>query len=226
MPTVYSFSLGVQHELGGGTTLDVAYVGTLSRHLVTSRDINAIPYGYAFTAGVPGSECVRWQRQRFPGGLILSPAGSRRNMRGRLQLQRISVPWDDNSYTDALLVPFKGYGQMSYMEFDGTSNYNSLQASLQRRFSKGLTFGAVYTWSKSQTTANSDQDTQDPFNCRSLDYRSASWDRRHVFAANYVYDLPGLTKHFSGPKWLSYITDNYQLSGVTQYLVGNTDRPG
>src|SRR5262249_32786602 len=48
IPTVYSFSLGVQHELGRGTTLDLAYVGTLSRHLVTSRDINAIPYGTAF----------------------------------------------------------------------------------------------------------------------------------------------------------------------------------
>ena len=46
---------------------------------------------------------------------------------------------------------------MAYLEFDGTSNYNSLQASLQRRFSKGLTFGAVYTWSKSMTTAGSDR---------------------------------------------------------------------
>src|SRR6202158_5677661 len=48
VPTVYSFSLGVQRELGSGTTLDVAYVGSLSRHLVTSRDINAMPYGLAF----------------------------------------------------------------------------------------------------------------------------------------------------------------------------------
>jgi hypothetical protein len=34
VPTVYSFSLGVQREIGRGISLDVAYVGTLSRHLV------------------------------------------------------------------------------------------------------------------------------------------------------------------------------------------------
>jgi hypothetical protein len=45
VPTVYSFSFGVQHELTSSMTLDLAYVGSLSRHLVTSRDINAIPYG-------------------------------------------------------------------------------------------------------------------------------------------------------------------------------------
>jgi hypothetical protein len=116
-------------------------------------------------------------------------------------------------------VPYKGYGQIAYLQFDGTSNYNSLQASLQRRFSKGLTFGAVYTFSKALATANSDQDTQDTFNAL-LDYRATSWDRTHVFAANYVYDLPGITKHFGGPKWLSYVTDNYQLSGITQFMTG------
>jgi hypothetical protein len=82
-----------------------------------------------------------------------------------------------------------------------------------------LTFGATYTWSKSLTTADSDQDLQDPFNAL-LDYRPASWDRTQVFAANYVYDLPSVTKHFGGPKWLAYITDNYQLSGVTQFMTG------
>jgi len=35
-----------------------------------------------------------------------------------------------------------------------------------------------------------------------------------------VYDLPGLTKHFGGPKWLSYVTDNYQISGITQFMSG------
>lgn len=116
-------------------------------------------------------------------------------------------------------MPYKGYGQIAQLRFDGTSNYNSLQVSLQRRFSRGLTLGAVYTWSKVLTTASSDGDTQDTFNPL-LDYRAASWDRTHVFSANYVYDLPGIAKHFGGPKWLSYITDHYELSGVTQFMTG------
>jgi hypothetical protein len=125
-----------------------------------------------------------------------------------------------SSYINTPLVPFKGYSQIPYLEFNGTSNYNSLQASLQRRFAKGLTLGAVYTWSKSLTTATADQDTQDTFNPRGLDYRAAGWDRTHVFAVNYVYYLPNFTKHFQGPKWLSYVTDNFQLSGVTQVMSG------
>jgi len=60
VPTVYSYSLGVQHELGKGTTLDVAYVGTQSRHLMTSRDINAVPYGYAFTAAAQDPNACGW----------------------------------------------------------------------------------------------------------------------------------------------------------------------
>ena len=223
VPTVYSFSLGVQHELGRDTTLDVAYVGTMSRHLVTSRDINAIPYGAAFSKDVQDPNCVDNQdpaQPVFPGGVVP-------DVQPGLQPEYAAAGFNFNgfctfgyhNFTSAFLVPYKGYGQIAYLEFNGTSNYNSLQVSLQRRFSQGLTFGAVYTWSKSLATANSDQDTQDPFNAL-LDYRAASWDRTHVFAANYVYDLPSVTKHFGGPKWLSYVTDNYQLSGVTQFMTG------
>jgi hypothetical protein len=82
-----------------------------------------------------------------------------------------------------------------------------------------LTVGAVYTWSKALTTSAGDGDWQDPVNAL-IDYRAADWDRTHVFAANYVYDLPGLSKHFGGAKWLSYLTDNFQLSGVTQLMTG------
>jgi hypothetical protein len=223
VPTVYSFSLGVQHELGRDMTLDVAYVGTMSRHLVTSRDINAIPYGAAFSKDVQDPNCVDNQdpaQPVFPGGVVP-------DVQPGLQPEYAAAGFNFNgfctfgyhNFTSAFLVPYKGYGQIAYLEFNGTSNYNSLQVSLQRRFSQGLTFGAVYTWSKSLATANSDQDTQDPFNAL-LDYRATSWDRTHVFAANYVYDLPSVTKHFGGPKWLSYVTDNYQLSGVTQFMTG------
>jgi hypothetical protein len=223
VPTVYSFSLGVQRELGSGTTLDVAYVGTLSRHLVTSRDLNAEPYGTLFSRANQDPNCMDNSNPAqpvFPGGVV--PA-----VQPGLQPQYAAAGYNfngfcayaTNNYTNAPLVPYKGYGQIAYLQFDGTSNYNSLQASLQRRFSKGLTFGAVYTFSKALATANSDQDTQDTFNPL-LDYRAAGWDRTHVFAANYVYDLPGITKHLGGAKWLSYITDNYQLSGITQFMTG------
>jgi hypothetical protein len=225
VPTVYSFSLGVQHEIARGTTLDIAYVGTLSRHLVTSSDINAVPYGYAFTYAAqdpanyapycaqPGSNCDSNGIPPVEPALPPIYAAAGYSYSG-------AYAKGHPSYTDHALVPYKGYGQIAYLNWDGTANYNSLQVSLQRRFGRGLTLGAVYTWSKSLTTSTADQDYQDPFNVRGLDYRAASWDRTHVAAFNYVYDIPGATKHFGGPKWLSYITDNYQLSGVTNFMTG------
>ncbi len=71
VPTVYSFSLGVQHEIAAGITLDVSYVGSLSRHLVTSRDINAAPYGSAFQKDVQNPNCVDGNGNPvFAGGVV------------------------------------------------------------------------------------------------------------------------------------------------------------
>jgi carboxypeptidase family protein/TonB-dependent receptor-like protein len=209
VPVVYSYSLGVQRDLGFSTTLDVAYVGTLSRHQVTARDINAVPFGTAFTAAAQNPA-------NFSGRVVPAVEPFLPPEYAAAGLNFSGGKASDTNF----LVPYKGYGQIQYYQFDGTANYNSLQIALQRRFSRGLTFGAAYTWSHTLTTANADQDMQYTQFTRELDYRNASWDRTHVVAINYVYDLPGLTKHFGGPKWLSYITDNYQLSGVTQFMTG------
>jgi hypothetical protein len=226
VPTVYSFSLGIQHEIARGTTLDLAYVGTLGRHLVTARNINTIPYGYTFSrAAQDPANYADYCANPDPGNPCTDGIP---NIEPNLPSQYSAAGYSFSgqfafgkpSYTDALLVPYSGYGAIEKLQFDGTSNYNSLQASLQRRFSQGLTLGAVYTWSKAMATANSDEDLQDPFFPRLVNYSVADWDRRHVFAINYVYDLPKLTKRLGGPKWLSYVTDNYQLSGVTQVMSG------
>ncbi|MGB7847304.1 MAG: carboxypeptidase regulatory-like domain-containing protein [Candidatus Acidiferrum sp.] len=226
VPTVYSYSLGIQREVFKGATLDVAYVGNVSRHLTTARDLNQIPYGYAFTraaqdpanfttycaAPQTGNPCTNGIPQVEPN-LPAPYAAAGYSFSG---IDAFGRP----NYTNAPLVPYKGYGQISYLQWDGTSNYNSLQVSFQRRYSRGLTFGAVYTFSKALTTATSDQDLQDLYSPRTLDYRAAGWDRTHVFAANYIYDLPNVSKHLGGAKWLSYLTDHYQLSGVIQASTG------
>lgn len=214
VPTVFSYSFGIQHQLFAGTTLDVSYVGNVSRHLVTARDINSIPYGYAFTLAAQDPGACDWNGRVGVDPYLLpqySAAGYKFSG---------ACAYGRSSYTDAPLAPYKGYGQIQYLQFDGTSNYNSLQVALQRRYSKGLTLGATYTYSKALTTATGDQDLQDAFSARTLDYRAAGWDRTHVFAANYVYDLPGLSKHLGGSKWATYLLDSYQLSGVVQFMTG------
>ena len=49
-PTVYSYSAGVQHEIWKGTVVDVAYVGSQSRHNTRRINLNVLPYGTTFTA--------------------------------------------------------------------------------------------------------------------------------------------------------------------------------
>jgi Carboxypeptidase regulatory-like domain/TonB-dependent Receptor Plug Domain len=209
VPTIHNFSLGIQRDLGWGTTIDVSYVGSLSRHLVTARDANAILYGTTFTQAAQDPS-------KYPGGVVPATQAGLPTQYSDAGLNFNGA----NALDPQFLVPFQGYNNISFYKFDGTSNYNSLQVSAQRRFSQGLTFGVAYTWSKSLTTANSDEDAQDPFNPAVLDYRAASWDRTHVLVFNYVYDLPKFAKKFGGPKWLSYITDNYQLSGITSFQSG------
>lgn len=48
-PAVYNMSLGVQRSFGK-TTAEIKYVGTMARHLASTRDIDLLPYGTRFLA--------------------------------------------------------------------------------------------------------------------------------------------------------------------------------
>jgi hypothetical protein len=208
IPTVYSYSLGVQREIASGFTFDIAYVGTVARHLVTNRDINTIPYGTAFTKAAQNPA-------NFPGGVVP-------DVEANLPPEYAAAGYSFSgqyAYPANYLAPYWGYGELPYAKFDGTSNYNSLQTSVQRRFGKVLTLGAVYTWAKSMTTESSDGGWVDPFNPK-LNYAVATWDRRNVAAVNYVYDLPSIAKHLGGSRWIAYATDGYELSGVSNFMTG------
>ncbi len=52
IPTVYSWSLGVQRELGARTSLDVSYVANRGRYLQYRRDLNQLPLGTTLQPGV------------------------------------------------------------------------------------------------------------------------------------------------------------------------------
>ncbi len=209
VPVVYSYSLGIQQEIGDGVTLDVAYVGTAGRHLVTARDLNAIPYGTTFTRAAQNPA-------NFPGGVV--PA-----VEPNLPPEYAAAGYSFSgiyAYQQNYLSPYKGYGQMEYYKFDGTSNYNSLQLSVQRRFSKGLTFGGVYTWSKTLTTSSADESFVDPFNPRKYSYGVANYDRRNIAAINYVYDVPNVGRLLRAPAWANSVTDGFQLSGLANMESG------
>jgi hypothetical protein len=209
IPTVYSFSLNFQRDLGLETVVDVAYVGTLGRHLMQARNLNAIPYCKTFTREAQDPT-------QFEGGVLpnvnLSNAPACGGKPVEFEGSR-ALPVD-------LLRTYPGYGTISFREFVGSSNYHSMQVSARRRFSKNLTFSLAHTWSKAFATANSDTDVTHPTDPRRYDYRLASYDREHVFAASYVYTLPRLNRYFGDTRLGSMILDEWQLSGITLFQTG------
>jgi hypothetical protein len=85
----------------------------------------------------------------------------------------------------------------------GSSNYNSLQLSVDKRFSKGLTLQANYTWAKS-IDFGSGGGTQWP----SLTVGDARYDRglsdfhhEHRFVTSGLWELPALTGSMPLVKW-------------------------
>jgi hypothetical protein len=57
-------------------------------------------------------------------------------------------PTTGTALPDAFLRPYLGYQNITYREYSGTSNYNSLQVTANRRFVRGVQLGVSYTWAK------------------------------------------------------------------------------
>jgi hypothetical protein len=73
------------------------------------------------------------------------------------------------------------------------SNYHSLQASLQKRFSRGSLINVAYTFSKAMTDSPGDRwnAPQNTYDIRA-NYGPSPLDRKHILTASIVYELPWL----------------------------------
>jgi hypothetical protein len=126
-----------------------------------------------------------------------------------------------------LRVPIQGFQAtgLSVVETAGESKYNSLQASVTKRFSHGLQFLASYTFARlfdteSGSTANSGstgaQVPGDQNNPRSR-YGPGSTIRPHRLVISYIYDFP---RPFSGGL-AGKVLNDWSLSGVTTLQSGH-----
>jgi len=93
--------------------------------------------------------------------------------------------------TNAALVPYKGYSNITQYRSDSTSNYNALQVYLNKR--KGaFFFTAGYTYSKALGDSSGQGDNPENYLDRHYNYGPLTFDRRHAFIATYVWSLPRL----------------------------------
>ncbi len=163
-PYSQQFSLDLQTQLTSSLLLDTGYFGDLGRHLIGIVDLNEVPAGAYLGAGLKDAS----------GNPVL-------------QINTSNTPLLNQ------LRPYKGYNALNTIEPWFSSNYNSLQVSLQKRFAGNSLFDVNYTWSRALTNAQSDRSSA-PQNTYDLlsEYGRSSLDRKHILTANFVYELPFL----------------------------------
>ncbi len=85
------------------------------------------------------------------------------------------------------------FGSVDIKRDIGSSTYNALGVSLERRFSKGLSFQSRYTWSHSindGSVGGGESSGPENVSCLSCDKGPSVFDVRHNVAVNAVYELP------------------------------------
>ncbi|HZR57908.1 MAG TPA: TonB-dependent receptor [Terriglobales bacterium] len=119
------------------------------------------------------------------------------------------------------LVPYLGYQTIKSRDPIFDSNYNSLQVSLNRRFTQGLTLGVAYTWSKLLTNNPQDRDlgAYDAYNLAS-NYGPSTLNTPQILVVSYVYDLP-FYKEQKG--FLGHVLGGWELSGITNFQSGQSN---
>ena len=203
VPTTYNLNAGIQAKLPKKLTLDVAYVGSMGRKLLYNRNINAVPYGADF---LPANQDPSKQASSTSNHILGSDA-----------------------YAADYLRPYRGYGDITIQSFGATSNFNSLQVILDRRFAKGLFVSGSFAYSKCLTWASGDGDSTriDNLSPRVTNWGRCSWDLTKDFKFNYIYPIPSLAAHVSqfNNRVGRAVFAGWQVSGFTQFRNGAVISP-
>jgi hypothetical protein len=205
-PYAQHYNFGIEHQLPGRMVLDLAYVGTTGTKLPRFRQIDQ-----AFI--------TKKQIDQLSPDVIT-----------RMELIGIPPPVAQFLYDNQLWgaipsvvrTPFFGYAQLFQAENSVSSNYNSLQAKLDKRFSNGLSFLASYTWSHSIDGASvffgsgANATTifpQDNYNLKA-ERGNSDFDIRHRLSWSFTYEVPAL---HAVPKLLGA---GWQVGGILTLQTG------
>jgi hypothetical protein len=130
----------------------------------------------------------------------------------------IAMPFSTFTGTIAqALKPFPQYNGISDPWLDiGNSTYNSLQISVNHRFSQGLSVMFNYTYSKELDDLIGVRDPNKDF----LEKGPGTIDHPSVVSATFVYQLPFGKGHNLSAGVLSPVVSHWQISGLFTYQGG------
>ena len=118
---------------------------------------------------------------------------------------------------------------IGYLDSQGLSNYNALQAKVQHNFGAGVSALVNYTYSHAlgnSSNANLGAQNNDSFRYSAepnIEYGNLDFDVRHRFLASYIWDLPiGRDQHFASNvnSFTNVLIGNWQLSGIVTLSSG------
>jgi hypothetical protein len=210
---VQQWNLAIQREITPNLSLQIAYVGSKATHLGDpDANINQLTVAQLAT----GSALLKKVPNPYFGQI---PASS-----------SLGQP----TITEAqLLKPFPRFTNVTFFRNNiGNSNYNALQAKLEKRFSRGLTFLVSYTRSKLIDDASSVFDSSiftgpvanypvaNGFN-RRLDRDVSNGDIPNATAVSWTYELPVGRGHMVNPSGVAgKFTNGWQIAGIVSIQSG------
>jgi len=152
----------------------------------------------------------------IPGGTTLStvaPGGVT-----LIGLRRYSAPQCDPLSPIAAGCPadfIPVFSSIFAQDTIANSAYNSLQASLDKRFAHGLQFTVAYTFSKSFDQASSFEGILNPIDPR-ISRSLSAFDARHRLVMSYYWQVP---KH-NFNSFADKLVNGWALSGITTFQTG------
>jgi hypothetical protein len=207
---VLSWTSGFQYQISQSVLLDTSYIGHHGTHL---------------EAGYLGNPDVLNPSYLSLGSLLAQPITS-----AGAVAAGIKSPWQGFSGSSLNTVgqALRPYPQYSDVTDSGAKvgidRYNSLQVKVTKRFSKGMTAMASYTWSKNMTnvpTPGGANSAQNPYN-RAAEVSVSEVTPPNDFKISFAYDLPfGSGKSFLNRKGvLDKVVGGWQLVGFVQRASG------
>ena len=228
-PYIQQWSLNVQWELMPDLLLQVGYVGTKGTKLIQIANVNQpldieqVPGGFLARPGddVPGGGLTTNYFQIVNDVFvpIVSPVPLLVDIEDVCDTFDLSFPEGDpdncliNSEARLALLGFDEDEGVNTAFSNSNSIYNSLQISLEKRFSRSYMFNTNYTFSKSIDTYSDEgkyqieHDQTRPFLNRGL----SDFHRRHRLIMSWVWDLP-----FKGNPLVS----GWSVSGIGTFQSG------
>jgi len=210
-PYNQQWNFSIQRSVGSDMLLQIAYVGNKATHLFWSggggsAGLNMLPLNYLSL----GNQLLTPVNNPFAGVITTGPLAQPQVKYGQLLLP---YPEWQTVAADGIAI--------------GNSEYEALQASFTKRFSKGVSVIGAYTWSKLMTdVANGTWATASSvryYTCVRCEHSPSTYDVPHRFTLSAVGELPfGKGKTF-GSSWnriVDAVLGGWQANGILTLASG------